>query len=114
MGNLSDGGRFTTPVDSNHHHDKWSCLREINGKGVVSSFEDPKDLLFDKLLYLLRFLKLSPFESLTNTLNQLTGCFHTQIGFEKKAFHFVQEVLINRLFSQEELVNLFYKTLMGF
>jgi len=36
------------------------CKKSIE-RGFSPDFKDPKDLLFNKLFHLLRFLKLSPF-----------------------------------------------------
>ena len=82
-------------------------------RGFSPDFRDPEDLLLDKLLHLFGFLELSSFEPLAYPLDQMMRRLHAQIRFEEKTLQFVQDLLIDRLFSQKELVDLFDKTLVG-
>ena len=93
---------------------KGFVLEKIDGKGLFAGFKDLEDLLLDEVSYLFGFLKLSPFQALLDTFDQLLRCLHSKVGLEEKALQFIEKILIDRLFPQEKAIDLFDKTLMGF
>ncbi len=114
MGNLSDRRRLARTIDSDHYKDKGFCFSEIDGEGFFTCMKYPEDLLFDKLLDSLRILKVTPFEALPDALDQLSGRLNPQVGFEEERLQLIEKILIDRLLSEKEAVDLFNKPLMGF
>ncbi len=113
MGNLPDGGRLAHSIDADHHEDKGLGPGEIDGERPFPGLENPGDLLLDKSLHLIGFFEFTPFQSLTDALNQLGGCLNPQVRLEQEGLQFIEKVLVDRLFPEEELIDLFDKTLMG-
>ena len=114
MGDLSDGRRLSHPVDAHHHKDKGFRPGEVDREGLLTCLENPGDLLLDKSLHLFGFFEITPFQSLTDTFDQLGGGLDAQICLKQENLQFIKKVLVDRLFPEEKLIDLFDKTLMGF